>query len=109
MRLGRIMSHKKGGIAAYRWPERRSGDTASAGLWERRRQSRKPALWVGKLTTPTGTHECRVLNLSPKGARIEFNELVGIDDPVTLSLEFLGSFVGSVKWQWDQCIGIAIN
>src|SRR5215469_6362066 len=109
MKLGRMMSNKKSRAAAYRWPERRGGETASAGLWERRRQSRKPALWVGKLTTPTGTHDCRVLNLSPKGARIEFNELIEIDEPVTLSLEFLGSFVGSVKWQWDQCIGIAIN
>jgi len=28
---------------------------------------------------------------------------------VTLNLEPLGAFVGSVRWQRDRCIGIAIN
>ena len=83
--------------------------TRSAALWERRSQIRKPALWVGKLTTPTGTHDCRVLDLSQNGAKIEVETALDMFDPVTLTLDLLGGFVGSVKWRWDTCIGIAID
>jgi|SRR5579863_4618391 len=76
---------------------------------ERRQRVRKGALWVGELTTPTGTHACRVLNLSPQGAKIEVKALIAVHQPVTLNLEPLGAFVGSVRWQRDRCIGIAIN
>jgi hypothetical protein len=89
--------------------ERPRQSIQGGGLWERRRQVRKPALWVGKLTTPTGTHDCRVLNLSQSGARIELATTVEMFVPVTLMLELLGAFIGSVRWRRDHCIGIVIN
>lgn len=76
---------------------------------ERRHRARKGALWVGMLTTATGKHDCRVLNLSQSGARIELSARADIHEPVTLSLEPLGAFVGSVKWRRDRCIGVAFN
>jgi len=114
MKAGAAMREADNKVVPFKRPERpepppRRRGVESAGLWERRRQVRKPALWVGKLTTPAGTHDCRVLNLSRSGARIEINTHANPDESVTLTLDLLGAFVGSVKWQKDRCIGVSFN
>jgi|SRR5579864_823019 len=76
---------------------------------ERRKQPRKSTLWHGRLTTPTGTHDCRVLDFSPSGAKIELAALAAAAEPVTLTLDPLGIFAGVVAWRQERCIGIAIH
>jgi len=76
---------------------------------ERRKHARRGALWNGRLTSPTGTYDCRVLNLSPRGAKIELAALVAIHQTVTLTLDPLGAFTGIVTWRRDRCISIAIS
>ena len=88
----------------------RHGYKRSAALGERRRlQKRKPALWVGELVTAAITHKCRVLNLSPSGAKVEVKAHVNIHDPVTLKVDLVGTFVGTVRWIRDNCVGIAFS
>jgi len=76
---------------------------------ERRKQPRKGTLWHGTLRTPTGVMECRVLNLSARGAKLEVDGAVVPGQSVTLIMEPLGEFFGAVTWQRDGRAGIRIN
>jgi len=75
----------------------------------RRKQARKDVFWVGQITTPGGIHECRVLNLSPGGAKVKLSTFVWANQTVTLTLDSVGKFTGVVAWRRDGCIGIAIK
>jgi|SRR5579863_1656403 len=75
----------------------------------RRKQTRKDVFWVGQIITPAGIHECRVLNLSPGGAKIKLSTFVWASQTVTLTLDSLGVFTGVVAWRRDGCVGIAIK
>jgi len=76
---------------------------------ERRKQPRKSTLWHGTLRTPAGVMECRVLNLSARGAKLEVDGAVAPGQSVTLIMEPLGEFFGAVTWQRDGRAGIRIN
>jgi PilZ domain-containing protein len=75
---------------------------------ERRKHVRKGTLWHGTLRTPNGSLACNVLNLSVRGAKVE---VAGVDkgQTVTLVMEPLGEFTGTVMWQHDGQAGIRIN
>jgi PilZ domain-containing protein len=75
----------------------------------RRRQTRRGVFLVGQVTTPTGIHECRVLDLSPNGAKLRLSTFVWINQPIRLTLDSLGVFFGVVVWRRNGCIGIAIR
>jgi PilZ domain-containing protein len=75
---------------------------------ERRKHLRKGTLWHGTLRTPEGSLACNVLNLSVRGAKIE---VAGVTkgQTVTLVMDPLGEFTGTVMWQHDGQAGIRIN
>lgn len=81
---------------------------AGADRRERRGLSRKGALWRAKLDTPAGNFDCEVLNLSPRGAKIQLAQPLAVSQPVTLILEPLGEYSGTVAWCRGDCIGVRI-
>ena len=76
---------------------------------ERRKHPRKGTFWHAQLQTPAGDFECRVMNLSPRGARIEIDHHVADGQVVTLIMEPLGEFKGVVAWRRNRSLGIRIS
>ena len=76
---------------------------------DRRKYARKWSFWHVQLQTPTGNFECRVMNLSPRGARIEIEHPVPDQQMVTLIMEPLGEFAGVVAWCRKGSLGIQIS
>ena len=76
---------------------------------ERRTHRRKGTFWRAQLTTSAGSFECRVLNLSLRGARVQLDQPVAEAEAVTLILEPLTEFSGAVVWRGNRCIGIRIR
>ena len=87
--------------------EHRANERADRG--ERRKQRRKGTLWHGTLRTSVGVVPCRVLNLSARGAKLEFDAALASGDRVTLIMEPLGEFSGSISWRRDGQAGLRIN
>jgi hypothetical protein len=73
---------------------------------ERRRYPRRGTFWRAQLQTPAGDFECLVLNLSPRGAHIEIDHPLMLNQSVTLILEPLGEFFGTVAWCYNNRAGI---
>jgi hypothetical protein len=106
----RRQSERADNVIIFRRPPRPvRRDDAAESDGNRRGRVRKPALWAGKLATSTGTHDCLVTNFTPSGAAMELTEPVTVDEPVTLTLDLLGAFVGTVKWSGHRCIGMDIT
>jgi hypothetical protein len=76
---------------------------------ERRKQPRKGTLWHGELRTPAGMVACRVLNLSARGAQLEMDATLTPGQCVTLIMEPLGEFSGTLTWERDGKAGMRIN
>jgi hypothetical protein len=76
---------------------------------ERRKHPRKGSFWHAQLQTPEGNFDCRVTNLSPRGARIEIDQPVAHGQLVTLIMEPLGEFTGVVAWRRNGSLGIHIS
>lgn len=76
---------------------------------ERRKYRRKGILWRAQLQTLAGDFECRVVNLSPRGASIEIDHPVAHKEVVTLIMEPLGEFTGFVAWRRKGAVGIHIT
>ena len=79
-------------------------------LRDRRKQPRKGTIWQCELQTPSGVVACRVLNLSARGAKLEIDDgAVTPGQNVTLVLEPLGEFLGTIAWQREGKAGLHIN
>ena len=76
---------------------------------ERRRYPRKGTFWRAQLQTPAGDFECRVMNLSPGGAKIEIDYHVAHKEVVALIMEPFGEFTGVVAWRCNGSLGIQIS
>lgn len=76
---------------------------------DRRKQPRKGTLWHGELRTPAGVVACRVLNLSARGAQLEMGATLTPGQDLTLIMEPLGEFLGTVTWARDGKAGLRIN
>lgn len=76
---------------------------------ERRKYRRKGILWRAQLQTLAGDFECRVVNLSPRGASIEIDHPLAHKEVVTLIMEPLGEFTGFVAWRRAGAVGIHIT
>ena len=74
-----------------------------------RKHPRKGTFWHAQLQTPAGDFECRVMNLSPRGARVEIDYPVADGQLVTLIMEPLGEFKGVIAWRRNQSLGIRIS
>lgn len=73
---------------------------------ERRKHTRKWTRWPARLRTSSGSFECRVLNLSYRGAKVQLAQMLREREPVTLIMEPLGEFSGVVSWRAKDCIGL---
>jgi len=73
---------------------------------ERRKHRRKWTRWPARLRTSGGTLDCRVLNLSYRGAKVQLAGSVREREVVTLVMEPLGEFTGTVSWRAKDCIGL---
>jgi len=76
---------------------------------DRRRYPRKASFWHAQLQMPAGNFECRVTNLSPRGAKVEIDQPVAYRETVTLIMEPLGEFTGFVALRRNGSLGIRIN
>jgi pilus assembly protein CpaF len=70
------------------------------------RQPRKTCFWSGRLETERGDFDCRVVNMSPGGAKLKVSEFFQIDEAVKLIVPRFDPFSGAVRWQRNGCIGI---
>ncbi|HTZ80831.1 MAG TPA: PilZ domain-containing protein [Stellaceae bacterium] len=73
---------------------------------ERRKHRRKWTRWPARLRTSGGTVECRVLNFSYRGAKLQVAADFRDREPVTLVMEPLGEFSGVVRWHARDCVGL---
>ncbi len=73
---------------------------------ERRKHRRKKCLLPAQLITNLGAHDCRVLDLSQGGAKVETSAIVTADQAVTLVVKPFGTFTGLVAWRADGCLGM---
>jgi len=67
---------------------------------------RRKAFWLAAMNTVFGVVECRVLDLSLRGAKVQVGVPVAVGQAVTLELDPLGEFEGSVAWKRDGAVGI---
>jgi len=73
---------------------------------ERRKVPRKKSLLCATLVTAEGGFDCRVLDFSSGGAKVEFPHDVVEGQRVTLILERFGTFTGAVAWFSGGCFGM---
>src|SRR5690348_2804395 len=73
---------------------------------ERRKYRRKKCLLPAQLITNLGTHDCRVLDLSQGGAKVETSAIVTPNQAVTLVVKPIGTFTGLVAWRAERCLGM---
>ena len=73
---------------------------------ERRKYRRKKCLLPAQLITNLGAHDCRVLDLSQGGAKVETSAIVTPNQAVTLVVKPIGTFTGLVAWRTDRCLGM---
>ena len=86
-----------------------SNKFATAHMQERRRYPRRGTFWRAQLQTPAGEFECLVMNLSPRGAHIEIDHALRLNQSVRLILNPLGEFSGTVAWRRNNHVGIQIS
>jgi cyclic nucleotide-binding protein/PilZ domain-containing protein len=73
---------------------------------ERRKWPRKRSLLQATLVTVDGSFDCRVLDFSPGGAKVEFAHPLAKKQNVTLILRPIGTFAGVVAWCGSGCFGM---
>jgi hypothetical protein len=73
---------------------------------EHRKWPRKRSLLQATLMTANGSFDCRVLNFSPSGAKVEFAHPLAKKEKVTLFLRPIGTFDGVVAWCGSGCFGM---
>ena len=73
---------------------------------ERRKWPRKRSLLQATLVTADGSFDCRVLDFSPGGAKVEFAHPLAKKQNVTLILRPIGTFAGVVAWCGSGCFGM---
>src|SRR5215470_7310292 len=79
-------------------PDPRAGE-------ERRKHRRKKCLLAARLFTAGGASDCRVLDLSTGGAKIESSAVVAPQQYVALIVAPIGSFTGVVAWRSEGRFG----
>jgi hypothetical protein len=70
----------------------------------------------GTLVAKHSAVECRVLDISPEGARIQLDydrasarQIIGVGQTVALTIKGLGSFRGTIAWRRNNSLGIHIT
>ena len=76
---------------------------------EARQFLRKKSLLPATLITAQGSFDCRVLNLSAGGAKVECAQSVAEAESRTLSVPAIGTFSGAVVWCGEGCFGMRFD
>jgi hypothetical protein len=84
----------------------RQGRMISVAAKEIRAHERKRVLWHATLQQDGRTWACKVVDVSPGGAKIRIDERLTIDSEVILTIDRLGNFPGEVRWQDADFAGI---
>jgi hypothetical protein len=73
---------------------------------EIRAHKRQPVSWDARLHQDGRTWECKVVDISPGGAKIRIAERLTINSEVMLTIDRRGDFPGEVRWQEENFAGI---
>jgi pilus assembly protein CpaF len=76
---------------------------------DRRDRKRTKVNWRGKLMTPRGSFDCRVLDLSPGGALVRLIAALDVNEPVTLFFSEAERIEGAVAWTQSRYVGIRFS
>lgn len=76
---------------------------------ERRSAARTSVLWSGKLLSAGQVMNCRVLNISAKGAQLRTEKPFECGLEVILSIDRYGEFSGKLVWQDGANLGIKFH
>jgi hypothetical protein len=76
---------------------------------EARQFPRKRSLLPATLITAQGSFDCRVLNLSAGGAKLECAQSVAEGESLTLSVPAIGTFSGTAIWRAEGCFGVRFD
>ena len=73
---------------------------------QRRRFRRVPVLWSGRLDRGDDETRCRILNMSPAGAKLKVDDVEPWRRRVRLSSHHFGELTGHVVWREHDEVGI---
>ena len=76
---------------------------------DRRRFLRKKSLLPATLITAQGSFDCRVLDFSAGGAKVECAQPLAEDDALTLVVGAVGTFSGTAVWCGEGCFGVQFD
>jgi len=75
----------------------------------RQDEARSSVLWSGKLLSAGQVMNCRVLNISAKGAQLRSEKAFECGLEVILSIDRYGEFAGKLVWQDGANLGIRFH
>jgi len=73
---------------------------------DRRKDLRRRCFLPGQLLTAAGSFDCRVLDFSRGGAKVEAELELAEAQPVTLVVQGIGTHSGLVTWRRGGCFGV---
>ncbi len=73
---------------------------------ERRIRERIPVSWDAELVFEGGLETCKVIDFSPRGARVTAANKAPINRRLSLRLTRHGEFVGRIVWRRPDCMGL---
>jgi len=76
---------------------------------EQRRMPRSSVLWSGQLNAGARGAQCRVLNISPYGAKVRMLEALTHATHVSVKIERFGEFPADVVWRDGDYLGIKFH
>lgn len=80
---------------------------ADSKTWaERRIRERIPVSWDAELVFEGGTEACKVIDFSPRGARVTASNDAPVNRRLSLRLTQHGEFVGRIVWRRPDSMGI---
>jgi CRP/FNR family transcriptional regulator, cyclic AMP receptor protein len=90
-----------GNAQPHMWPQPEGRDA--------RKHLRKRSLLPATLTTERGSVDCRVLDLSAGGAKVECTDALAEGEMLTVMIEAIGTFSGRVVWRRDRYAGVTFE
>ncbi|MFZ2301689.1 MAG: PilZ domain-containing protein [Gallionella sp.] len=72
----------------------------------KRKDTRESILTQARIMAGEGWHNCRILNISTGGAKLQTDRRIGHGTAVLLQIGEFGQFSATVAWQQDTEIGV---
>ncbi len=73
---------------------------------ERRAETRHEVTWHGRLDMPDGQAPCKVRDICCNGVRISTATPLETGAEISVHIEHLGGFSGTVVWHRGDCYGV---